>query len=93
MIGGQGTRDPVQRPARELRIRTRVGGQQIFPAPHSSTSLLIHTKAPGAAAEPPQILDRIPDMREFPIQNRRNSFGVDEQIAQTEVAMHERVPW
>lgn len=56
--------------------------------PHA-TNRLGATKTPGSNADPTQVFSRVAVVGDFPIECRRQPTGIKDEVAQTEVAVHQ----
>src|ERR1035437_566625 len=70
-----------------------VGMEKILARAKPSDRLLIITEAPRPHAHPADILHGIAEMRQLPIEDRSHAFGAKDNIADSIVAVHERLAW
>src|ERR1700759_1653559 len=73
----------INGPARFL-----IAGEQFLARTKTANRLVDLAKAPGVDADPAEILHRIAEMRELPVQHRTHPVGPDDEIAMAEIAMH-----
>src|SRR3984957_3414680 len=83
--------------ARRLRIDCGaasifVSSEEILASAQSSDRFLIIAETPGAHAHPTDVLHRIAEMRQLPIEDRSHAFGTKNDIADSVVAVYERLP-
>ena len=67
----------------------RVGGEQLLGRPESSGALLDVAEAPRLHAEPAEILDRVAEVRELPVEHGAHALRADDEVAVAEIAVHE----
>src|ERR1700688_2423338 len=81
--------------ARRFRIDIGAAGffvsaEEILAGAEAADRLLIVAETPGAHAHPSDVLHRIAEMRQFPIENRAHAFGAKNYIADSVIAVHQR---
>ena len=90
---------PLQRPEDlpEVEVR-RVHGppgcvgvhrEQLFGGAEAARAPVDVAEPPRLHAEPPEILDRVAEMRELPVEDGAQALGPDDEVAGAEVAVHE----
>src|SRR5580700_11221316 len=67
-----------------------VAREQLLARAKAADRLVDLAETPGVDANPAQILHGIAEMRELPVQHRAHAVGPDDEIAMTEIAMHQR---
>src|SRR4029079_824466 len=51
--------------------------------------LVVDAEAPRLHAQPPEVFDRVAEMREFPVEHRNDAVGTDDEVAEAVVAVPE----
>src|SRR5262249_32897485 len=69
-----------------------VGGEKLFARADAADRLVVAAEAPGAYTQPAQILERVADVRELPVEDRAHAFGTEDDVADAIVAVHQRAP-
>src|SRR5580692_9995991 len=82
--------------ARSFRIDCGAAGffvraKEILASAESSDRFLIVAETPGPHAHPSDVLHRIAEMRQLPIEDRSHAFGTENDIADSVVAVHQRL--
>src|SRR5256885_12085683 len=67
-----------------------IAREQFLARSKTADRLVDLTKTPGVDADPAQILHRVAEMREFPVQHGAHAVGTDDEVAVAEIAMHQR---
>src|SRR5213078_1015541 len=81
-------------PARRGRVDgraagARVGGEELLALAEAADRLRVRAEAPRAHAEPAQVLHRIADVGELPVEDGAQALGTEDDVADAEVAVHE----
>src|SRR5438105_10196573 len=69
--------------------RFLISFQKFLDCPDAAETLCILAKAPRTNARPSQVLRRVADVSEFPIENPAQSIRTDHQVADTKIAVHQ----
>src|ERR1700691_4294430 len=67
-----------------------VCAEEILASPEPADRLLIVAESPGAHAHPSDVLHRIAEMGQFPIEYRAHAFGTENDVADSVVAVDQR---
>src|ERR1700691_2454676 len=67
-----------------------VCAEEILASPEAARRLLIVAGPPGAHSHPSDVLHRIAEMGKFPIEDRAHTFGTENDIADSVVAVDQR---
>src|SRR5947208_15325858 len=67
----------------------RVGGEELLALAEAADRLRVRAEAPRAHAEPAQILHRIADVGELPVEHGAQALGTEDDVADAEVAVHQ----
>src|ERR1019366_8522542 len=66
-----------------------IAGPEILALAEAADRLVDHAEAPGIGADPAQVLHRVADMGDLPVEHGADAVGADHQIAVPEIAMHQ----
>src|SRR4051794_25028353 len=66
-----------------------VAGEQILARTETANGFVDLAEAPGVDANPAEILHRVAEMRELPIEHGAHAIGTDDEVAMAEIAMHQ----
>src|ERR1700722_14246279 len=72
--------------------RIFVSAKKIFASAEPSDRFLIVAETPGTHAHPAEVLHRIAEMRQLPIEDRSHAFRTENDIADSVVAVYQRLP-
>src|SRR5438132_12351715 len=61
-----------------------IAREQFLAGAETADRLVDLAEAPGVDADPAEILHRIAEMRELPVQHRADAIGADDEVAVTE---------
>src|ERR1700710_1757118 len=65
-----------------------IAGEQLLACAESADRIVELAKTPGVDADPAQILHRIAEVRELPVQHRTDAVGAYDEVAVAEIAMY-----
>ena len=66
-----------------------IGIQQVGKVAEAANPVFSHSEAPGIDTGPGDVLARVTDMGQFPVEDGCKAVFVDHQVAKPEIAMHE----
>src|SRR5215218_5131665 len=64
--------------------------EQIVHGSEAADALIGHTESPRLHAQPAEVLDRVAEVRELPVEHGSDAVRADDEVAVAEVAVHER---
>ena len=66
-----------------------VAGPQVLALAEAADRLVDHAEAPGGGADPAQVLHRIADVGDLPVEHGAHAVRADDQVAVAKVAVHQ----
>src|SRR5205085_11719140 len=76
----------VDSPAAHARVRL----EQLRDVAETADELVDHAEAPRLQTQPTEILGRVAEVRELPVEHRTHTVGTDDEVPVAEIAVDER---